>query len=354
MMTEGRVRVESVEALKTLRTTLWKFAEACRSALSDAEGEMQRTLVWLETEQPVYWQGQIRKANERVARAKEAVRQKTVFKDATGARRSAVEEEKALALALRRLAEAEEKLAAVKKYARRLQKEISLYKGGVQRFTTGVEHDIPVAVSQLDRMVAAIEAYVALVPAAAGAPVGEALEAAGFRFTEAELAALRGPLSGQSLRQLTPSAEALAAAPRGAAAGGWTCGTLPAADVAALAAVSTAPQPVDAAQRIVVSLNARAARRLYLQRLVPASADDSGWYIGAAEGPAGELSAISAGELLGERPDFTRILPLPMGSVVALEDGRVAAVFNDVDRDVWPQAVADAAAEDERSSHGRA
>jgi len=163
----GSAKVDSIDSLRSLRTALVKFAEGAIVALGDAESEMQRMLVWLEMEQHTYWQGQIRKRTEIVARASEALRFKKLYKDSTGSRPSAVDEEKALALAKRRLEEAEQKLANVRRYIPRLQKEIQTYKGSAQRFATTVQVDVPLAISQLSNMVAALESYVALTPDAA-------------------------------------------------------------------------------------------------------------------------------------------------------------------------------------------
>ena len=66
------VRVESLDALRSFKIALVKFAEAANVALGDADSELQRTLTWLETEQLSYWQGQHRKRAEMVTRAKEA------------------------------------------------------------------------------------------------------------------------------------------------------------------------------------------------------------------------------------------------------------------------------------------
>src|SRR5205085_8619935 len=134
----GYARVDDVDALRIFRTSLIKFAEHIMTALADAEGEMQRTLVWIETEANTYWSGQIRKRHEAVEKAKDAVRQKKLFKSPSGSEQSAVEEEKMLRIAQKRLEEAEEKLKNVKRYIPRLQKEISIYKGGVQRLLTTV------------------------------------------------------------------------------------------------------------------------------------------------------------------------------------------------------------------------
>lgn len=166
-MGEG-ARVESIESIRAFRAALVKFAETALVALDDAEGDLSRTLNWLEGEQRVYWQSQIRQRAQVAARAKEALRMKQMFKDSSGRTQSAVDEEKALALAMRRLAEAEQKLAAVKKWTLRLQKEILNYKGQVQRFSTTLGSDVPTAVARLDQISGLLEQYVSLRPEAGG------------------------------------------------------------------------------------------------------------------------------------------------------------------------------------------
>ena len=156
-------RVQSIDALKHFRVALWKFAEAANVALGDAEGEVQRTLSWLQGEQQQFWTGQIRKRHEHVNRCKDAVRQKKLFKDSTGRTQSAVDEEKALGIAMKRLEEAEQKLLNTKRHSSKLQKEMHMYKGAVQTFATIVASDMPNAVASLDRMIHSLEAYVSLV-----------------------------------------------------------------------------------------------------------------------------------------------------------------------------------------------
>lgn len=156
-------RVQSIDGLKHFRVALWKFAEAANVALGDAEGEVQRTLSWLQGEQQQFWAGQIRKRHEHVNRCKDAVRQKKLFKDSTGRTQSAVDEEKALGIAMKRLDEAEQKLLNTKRHSSKLQKEMHMYKGAVQTFATIVASDMPNAVASLDRMIHSLEAYVSLV-----------------------------------------------------------------------------------------------------------------------------------------------------------------------------------------------
>ena len=57
---------------------------------------------------------------------------------------------------------AEEKLEHVRRYTPKLQREIMLYKGQVQRFATFVAADLPTAAAKLDKIVQTLEAYIAL------------------------------------------------------------------------------------------------------------------------------------------------------------------------------------------------
>ena len=155
-------KVESIEAIANFKRALFKFAEAANSALSEAEADMAGVHRWLETEQRVYWQNNVRKASELVSRCEDALRQKRLFKDASGRIPSAVDEEKALARAKRMKEVAEEKAENVRRYTPRLQREIMLYKGQVTRFATFVAADIPAAAAKLDKMVDSLEAYVNL------------------------------------------------------------------------------------------------------------------------------------------------------------------------------------------------
>ena len=174
-MPEG-ARVESIDALKAFRRALFKFAEGSSVALGDAESEIHRAQIWLETEQRSHWHNQVRVRTEMVAKAKEAVRMKKLYKDATGGRQSAVEEEKALAMAQKRLAEAEQKVIAVKRYASQLQKDYHVYKGAVQRFATNVEVELQTACAQLANLAGTLDTYVATRPAeaASSAPASDA------------------------------------------------------------------------------------------------------------------------------------------------------------------------------------
>ena len=130
--------------------------------------------MWLETEQLSYWRGQQRNQAAAVVQARQALWNKTMVKDLSGRTPAAVEEKEALKAATRRLEEAERKVGAVKKWMPVLKHEIMACQGGVQRLATAVQSDLPLAIGQLEGMIASLEAYVELkAPGAKEAAVSE-------------------------------------------------------------------------------------------------------------------------------------------------------------------------------------
>jgi len=163
-------RVESIDDIKAFRIFLIKFAETANASVTDAESDVIRTLNWLEHEQAQHWTSEVRRRTELVARAKEAVRMKKVFKDASGRTQAAHDEEKVLGIATRNLEEAQLKFANTKKYARLMVKEIQTFKGSLTRLVTALSADIPRAVALLDRHHAKLAEYLSLtMPSAEGA-----------------------------------------------------------------------------------------------------------------------------------------------------------------------------------------
>lgn len=167
-------RVEDLEVLKRFRLALIKFQEAANVALTDAESDLVRTQLWLDVEQTPYWNLQVRKATELLSRAEDQLRQKRVFKDATGGRQSTVDEEKAVKLARARLEAAQQKVLKVAQWKRRMEKVGHDYKGSVQRFASTVQSQVPATIAALEVMVRQLEAYVGLRPIEATSTAGPA------------------------------------------------------------------------------------------------------------------------------------------------------------------------------------
>ncbi|MFI5378954.1 MAG: hypothetical protein ACHRHE_06645 [Tepidisphaerales bacterium] len=329
-------RVESIEALKNFKIYLIKFGEKISAALEDADSELGHVLNWLETEQPTYWASQIRKRHDALEKAKEALRMKKLFKDATGRTPSAVDEEKAVSVAKRRMDEAEQKAIATKKWAGRMQKEILLYKGQVMRLVTAASTDIPAACSQLNNYVLTLDQYMA-VPIEAGSTAG-AVPGEGQMTRAAEPGREEAKSAWAGLRRLTPAAmlrDAAALVALGDVQ--WPSGAIMAADREALVGLGVPEEPVSPGERIICAADAWKANAVYFERLgrLP---DGASWYVGPADmaaGPVGTCVAVKAEELLRGRPDLREVLQFPEGFLVVISAGTgLGALVNPQDRDL--------------------
>jgi len=330
-------RVESTDAIKDFRVHLTKFQEMAGRALGDADSDINKTVRWLEGEGLNFWTSTIRKRQEQLAKAEEAFRFKRLYKDASGATPSAVEEQKAVQVAKKRLEEAQNKLANVKRWTRQLQKEISNYRGGVAGFSNAVSAGIPQAIAQLGALLDQLDKYLEVSAATAeeGAMAGAGAGGVGREETGASMAraaeeAVKPKAGAQAdpaaLRAAVPSSQAIfAARPAEKGPVQLACGQSTAAQQSEMAKHAGAVVPSDD-ERIVISPAIAGSSRVYLVRL-----DTAGlaWYLGSVEGAdTGVYNTVSVGDLRGGRPDLADLLRLPVGSIAVVGPGGVEAVYN--------------------------
>ncbi len=155
-----QVNVEDFEAFSLFRAALFKFAQAAEQSLATADSQIARTHSWLENEQASFWHSQLKRREEAVVKARDAVRQKKLYKDATGRFRDAMEEEKHLQRCLAAVDQAREKIEFIKKSIPRLEKASELYRSGVSRLSKTLADDIPRATALLDRHAQTLEQYI--------------------------------------------------------------------------------------------------------------------------------------------------------------------------------------------------
>ena len=158
-------RISSIPVLKELRASLATFAGTAAMAMEEASTNVQRTRRWLAEDRYRYWRTQVQVRSERASRAHIALKQKEVFdRTLAGTPTSCVDEAKALKLAEAQLREAEHKLSRVRAWSQQIEKELSNYRGATHRLASAIEVDIPNARAKLDKMIGALEAYLALRP----------------------------------------------------------------------------------------------------------------------------------------------------------------------------------------------
>jgi len=346
-----RVRVESVEALTKFRAAFCKFAETVGVALGEAEAEIQRTSFWLEQEQYNHWKRQVDQRAELRTRAKSALNQKKLQKTALGGKYSYIDEEKALAAAERRLEEAKQKLASVRRWSRLLDEESFSCRAAIQGMTQALEVDVPTALAQLDNMVAALEAYASSTapseqrstafPAALEdisrpeefASVARAVPALPHGAAEA-CQRLRAQTPSQTIRDATPITEPKLDWSKADESGPAVRETLADLDLARVR--------IAADDKVVVARGACQHRRTYLERVTSTATGDSGWYFGFAdETEVTGYDAVRIGDFLAGRPGLEAALELPVGCLMVFNGPSVEALFGAQDELLWSSARSD-------------
>jgi hypothetical protein len=153
-------RVTSIELLRDWQAALATFRADALDALTTAGLDVRRWFDWLEEHRRA-WTSAVRDCYDEVTQAKAALSRKQWV--LPGEREpDTTEEMKALRLAQRRLAEAEDKVARTKRWTPALQRAVEEYEGPIRRLADLLEGDLPKAGGLIVRLVADLEAYVAL------------------------------------------------------------------------------------------------------------------------------------------------------------------------------------------------
>jgi hypothetical protein len=330
-------RVDSTDAIKDFRIYMTKFQELASRALGDADSDVNRMSRWLEGEALNFWTSTIRKRQEDLSKAEEAFRFKRLYKDASGSTPSAVEEQKAVQVAKKKLADAQEKLANVKRWNRELQKQIVLYRGGVSRFSNAVHSGVPAGIAHLGATLDNLDKYLDIAAASAGEGPGEAAAAAGVGREGAEPSMARAAeeaapraepeaVDPAAVRAGVPSSQAISAAqPVEKGPVKLACGLVTQGQADSVAKFANAATLAGDQERIVISPAVMGSARIYLLRL-----EGVGWCMGPVDDRDSSVyNTVTAGDLLAGRPDLAALLKLPVGFLAIVDSHGVAAIFNE-------------------------
>ena len=158
-MEPTQANVLSVDVLQRLRTALIRCHEEMGLALSEADSEVDRAVMWVERDRVLHWRTRIQRLGEEVNDARSALFRKQTVTSSKDSRPSVVDEKKALDRAKAMLADAEQRLQRSRAWATSLPREQALYKGGTAALSSMVERDLPSAIVALERMSVALESY---------------------------------------------------------------------------------------------------------------------------------------------------------------------------------------------------
>jgi chromosome segregation ATPase len=153
-------RVTSLDLLRDFRAALATFKADGQDALTAIALDVRRAFDWL-AHQRAFWVRSVRECQDEVTQAKAELARKQVM--LPGERQpDTTQEEKALRRAQARLAHAEEQVERCRRWEPALRRAADEYEGPARQLADLLEADVPKAVGLMDRLVAALEEYLAV------------------------------------------------------------------------------------------------------------------------------------------------------------------------------------------------
>ena len=153
-MAEG-ANITSIDALDAFRAALVLYLNKARPTLDEINSEVVRLRVWLESDRRMYWEKQVRRCALKLEEAKQAV----FSAEMSRLRQSTTSERTAVTKAQRDLAEAETKLANVKKWINDFESRVAPLSKQLERLQSFLSSGLPKAQQYLAESVKTLEAY---------------------------------------------------------------------------------------------------------------------------------------------------------------------------------------------------
>jgi len=151
--------VKSIDTLAFMKAAFASFAHESGQAISECEMQGQRAVDWICVDQAAFWKAEVRRMTELVNKAVKDLEYCKAFKKVGNNQPSCIEEKKALEKAKQRLARAEQKAEAVRRWTPLVQQQFRETCVRLVRFREVVDVDCPRAMAQLEKMLKALDAY---------------------------------------------------------------------------------------------------------------------------------------------------------------------------------------------------
>ncbi len=151
--------VKSIDTLAFIKAALATFGHDSAQALGEVEIQSQRIVDWICVEQAAFWKTEVRKAADGVNQAQKDLEHCRTYKKVGDNQPACVEEKKALEKARQRLARAEQKQEAVRRWTPVVRQQSQEAGVRLTRFREVIDLDCPKALARLERMLRALDAY---------------------------------------------------------------------------------------------------------------------------------------------------------------------------------------------------
>jgi hypothetical protein len=153
-------KVTSLEVIEAFRARLIVYRDKAARVLDEVGDEVTRARVWLDSERPAFWQGQIRRHTRELEQAQQELfsAQLSGLRDASFAQQASVQK------ARRAIQDAEDKLKFVRQWQRQFDQRVESPARQVEKLRNLLGHDLGLAVSWLNEMTKTLSAYAELSP----------------------------------------------------------------------------------------------------------------------------------------------------------------------------------------------
>jgi hypothetical protein len=164
-----RAHVTSVDAIKAFKSNLIVYLSKARPSLEEISADILRLRLWLQDDQRVHWEGEIRRRARKLEDAQQAVFSARLSNLTDG---PSAAEQMALVRAKRALDEAEEKLRTVKRWTRDFDSRVEPMAKQLEKIQTLFSEEMPRAVAFLAHTVNTLDAYANIKPESADGTAG--------------------------------------------------------------------------------------------------------------------------------------------------------------------------------------
>lgn len=168
-----QVKVTSIDALEAFRANLIIFLNKAHNSVDEVGDEIRRTRQWLQNDQRLHWEGEVRRRQKVLNEAKQVLLSARM----SGLKNSTSEQEAAVSKAKRAFHEAEEKLANVKRWARNYDNCVDPLAKGLDGLRYALDHDLPKALAYVVQAQRTLESYAETRPPSAALEKPAAAEA---------------------------------------------------------------------------------------------------------------------------------------------------------------------------------
>ena len=151
--------VKSIDILAFLKGAFASFAHETGQAVSEVEIQGQRAVDWITVDRAAHWKAEVRRMNEVVNKAIKDLEHCRTFKKVGDNQPACAEEKKNLEKARAKLANAEQKAEAVRRWTPVVLQQYRETCVRLVHFREVVDVDCPRAIARVEQMLKSLEAY---------------------------------------------------------------------------------------------------------------------------------------------------------------------------------------------------